>query len=63
MKKWAELNGCTGSAADEGNGCQGYAASQCPGGVEVVLCTKQDGGHEAANANLTWPVLKRHTFP
>jgi len=47
MKKWAELSGCTGSAADIGNGCQGYAASQCPAGVEVILCTKQGGGHEA----------------
>jgi polyhydroxybutyrate depolymerase len=63
MKKWAELSGCTGSAADIGNGCQGYAASQCPAGVEVILCTKQGGGHEAANASLTWPVLKRHTCP
>jgi polyhydroxybutyrate depolymerase len=63
MKKWAELSVCTGSAADEGNGCQGYAASQCQAGVEVILCTKQGGGHEAANATLTWPVLKRHTLP
>jgi polyhydroxybutyrate depolymerase len=62
MKKWAEWNGCTGSAADIGNGCQGYAASQCQG-EEVVLCTKQGGGHEAADASLTWPVLKRHSLP
>lgn len=63
MKKWAELSGCTGSAADLGNNCQGYAASQCQGGVEVILCTKQGGGHEAGNATLGWPVLKRHTLP
>jgi polyhydroxybutyrate depolymerase len=63
MKKWAEFSGCTGSAADLGNNCQGYAASQCKDGVEVVLCTKQGGGHEAANATLTWPVLKRHALP
>jgi len=63
MKKWAELSGCTGAAADIGNNCQGYATSQCQSGVEVVLCTKQGGGHEAANATLTWPVLKRHTLP
>jgi polyhydroxybutyrate depolymerase len=63
MKKWAELSGCTGSAADLGNGCQGYTASQCQGGVEVVLCTKQGGGHEAADANLTWPFLSRHSLP
>ena len=63
MKKWAELSGCTGSAADEGSGCQGYAASQCQDGVEIVLCTKQGGGHEAANASLIWPVIKRHALP
>ena len=62
MKKWAEWNGCTGTAADIGNGCQGYAASQCQG-EEVILCTKQGGGHEAADATLTWPVLKRHALP
>jgi polyhydroxybutyrate depolymerase len=63
MKKWAELSGCTGSAADMGSGCQGYAPTQCQDGVEVVLCTKQGGGHEAADATLTWPVLKRHAMP
>jgi polyhydroxybutyrate depolymerase len=63
MKKWAEFSGCTGAAADEGNNCQGYATTQCQAGVEVVLCTKQGGGHEAANASLTWPVLKRHSLP
>lgn len=62
MKKWAELSGCTGTAAEMGNGCQGYAASQCQG-EEVVLCTKQGGQHEAANANLTWPILKKHAMP
>lgn len=62
MKKWAEMSGCTGSAADIGNGCQGYAASQCQG-EEVVLCTKQGGQHEAANASLTWPILKKHAMP
>ena len=62
MKKWAEWNGCTGSAADMGNNCQGYAASQCQG-EEVILCTKQGGGHEAANATLTWPMLKKHALP
>jgi len=63
MKKWAELNGCTGQAADLGNNCQGYAASQCSGGVEVIECTKQGGGHEQGNATLGWPVLKRHQLP
>jgi polyhydroxybutyrate depolymerase len=63
MNRWAELSGCTGAAADLGDGCQGYSPSQCPDGVEVILCTKQGGGHEAADANLTWPVLQRHALP
>jgi len=63
MKKWAEYDSCTGSAADLGNGCQGYSASQCQAGVEVILCTKEGGGHEAGNATLGWPVLKRHALP
>jgi len=63
MKKWAEINGCTGAAADLGNNCQGFAASQCPGGVEVIECTKNGGGHEQGNATLGWPVLKRHQLP
>jgi polyhydroxybutyrate depolymerase len=63
MKKWAEFSGCTGSAASLGNNCQGYAASQCQGGVEVSLCTKQGGGHEAGDATLVWPMLKRHALP
>ena len=63
MKKWAEFAECTGTASDIGNNCQGYAASQCKGGVEVVLCTKQGGGHEGGNAALSWPILKRHALP
>jgi polyhydroxybutyrate depolymerase len=63
MKKWAELNGCTGNPADLGNNCQGYTAAQCPGGVEVQVCSKMGGGHEQGNATLGWPVLKRHQLP
>ena len=63
MKKWAEIDGCSGSAADIGGGCQGYASSQCKDGVEVILCTKQGGSHEPGNATTAWPVLKRHTLP
>ncbi len=63
MKKWAELNGCTGDPSDLGNNCQGYTATQCPGGVEVQVCSKTGGGHEQGNATLGWPVLKRHQLP
>jgi len=63
MKKWAELNGCTGQAKDLGNNCQGFEAAQCQGGVESVVCSKTGGGHEQGNATLGWPVLKRHQLP
>ena len=63
MKKWGELNGCTGQAKDLGNNCQGFAAAQCPSGVESIVCTKTGGGHEQGNATLGWPVLKRHQLP
>lgn len=62
FSKWAELNGCTGSpSGPDANNCQTY--SQCDEGVEVTLCTKQGGSHEAGNAAVAWPVLKRHTLP
>ncbi|XXY50210.1 PHB depolymerase family esterase [Sorangium sp. So ce269] len=62
FEKWADINGCTGSpSAEDGRGCSTY--STCQDGVEVALCTKQGGGHEAGNASVGWPVLKRHTMP
>jgi polyhydroxybutyrate depolymerase len=61
FKKWAEIDQCTDSpSAEDSNGCSSYSA--CPGGVEVVLCTKRGGGLEAGNASVAWPVLKRHTL-
>lgn len=63
MKKWAELDGCTGQAADLGNNCQGFSAAQCSSGVESVVCVKNGGGHEQGNASLIWPILKRHQLP
>jgi len=63
MKKWGELDGCTGAPTDLGDNCQGFMATQCPGGVESIVCTKNGGGHEQGNAMLGWPVLKRHELP
>ena len=62
FKKWADIDQCTGtpSAADN-NGCSTFA--NCPGGVEVVLCTKAGGVQEQGNATIGWPVLKRHALP
>lgn len=62
FQKWAQLNQCTGAAsAEDANGCATYAG--CPAGTEVTLCTKQGGGHEAGNAKVAWPFLKRHSLP
>ncbi|MCB9495682.1 MAG: feruloyl esterase [Fibrobacteria bacterium] len=60
--KWAELNKCTGSpSAEDANGCSTY--SNCQGGVQVTLCTKQGGGHDYGNATVGWPILKKYTLP
>lgn len=60
--KWAELDQCTGSpSAEDANGCSTY--SNCAGGVQVTLCTKQGGGHEAGNATVGWPIIKKYTLP
>lgn len=60
--RWAEIDQCTGVAsAEDKNGCASYTS--CSGGAEVILCTKQGGGHEPGNASVAWPVLKRHALP
>jgi polyhydroxybutyrate depolymerase len=62
FQKWAEIDGCTGSpSAENSNGCSTY--SNCQGGVEVVLCTKQGGGNEAGIPSIAWPLLKLHPMP
>ena len=62
FQKWASLDGCTGSpSAADSSGCQTY--SQCSASVQVTLCTDANGGHEAANAGIVWPILKKYTLP
>jgi polyhydroxybutyrate depolymerase len=62
FEKWAALNQCSGAASPpDAQGCRKYDA--CAAGVQVVLCTKQSGGHEAGNASVAWPILKQHTLP
>jgi len=62
FQKWASIDGCTGApGAADSNNCQTY--SQCSAGVQVTLCTDNNGGHEAANANVVWPMLKKYTLP
>ncbi len=62
FEKWAALNTCTGSpSATDANGCSTY--SNCAGGVQVTLCTKQGGGHDQGNGAVGWPLLKKYTLP
>ena len=62
FETWAEFNQCTGSpSAADGQGCSTY--SECADGVQVTLCTKQGGSHEAGNASIAWPILKQYTLP
>jgi polyhydroxybutyrate depolymerase len=62
FQKWAQIDQCTGSpSAADANGCSTY--SNCQGGVEVVLCTKQGGGQAQGDATIAWPVLLRHPLP
>jgi polyhydroxybutyrate depolymerase len=62
LAAWAKLNECTGTAsAEDSNGCSTY--STCKGGVQVTLCTKQGGSHEAGNASVGWPLLKKYVMP
>jgi len=61
FKYWAEADGCTGSPAKNKDGCDEY--SNCKDGVKVVLCTKQNGGHEQGDGNIGWPFLKQFTLP
>jgi poly(3-hydroxybutyrate) depolymerase len=61
FKKWAELDGCTDTPKDSGDGCATY--SQCKDGVEVTLCTKQGGSHEPGDPKRGWETLKKYTLP
>jgi polyhydroxybutyrate depolymerase len=61
FKKWAELDGCTGTPTESSKGCQTY--SQCKAGVEVTLCTQTGGGHDAGDPNVGWEMLKKHPLP
>lgn len=60
FERWAQIDGCTGSPSNEdSNGCSSYSA--CRDGVEVILCTKQNGHEDPGDPTVAWPVLKRHS--
>ena len=59
FEAWAEIDGCVGPASTpDANGCSAY--SDCNGGAEVILCTKQDAPEEPGDPSIAWPVLERH---
>jgi polyhydroxybutyrate depolymerase len=61
FERWAQLNGCSGSASPEdANGCSSY--SGCRAGVDVVLCTVVGNTESSANPGVAWPLLKRHSL-
>jgi polyhydroxybutyrate depolymerase len=62
FQQWATIDQCTGSpSTPDSNGCSTFAS--CAAGVEVTLCTRQNGGLDATTAEIAWPVLKRHPLP
>lgn len=62
FQRWAELNGCAGvpSVADS-NGCSTHTS--CTNGVEVTLCTTENGGIAYGSADLAWSTLQRFGLP
>jgi polyhydroxybutyrate depolymerase len=63
FQQFAQLDQCMGTPATDpvGAGCQTY--SQCAGGVQVTLCSKQGGGHDVGDTAVAWSVLKKYTLP
>lgn len=59
---WARIDGCTGApSAGDANGCSSHGT--CRDGVEVILCTQQQGTDDTPpDAAVAWPVLLRHTL-
>jgi polyhydroxybutyrate depolymerase len=61
FERWARIDGCTGGPSEaDSNGCSSY--SGCPAGVEVILCTEEGGAEEPGDAEVAWPVLRRHSL-
>jgi len=61
FEKWSAIDGCVGPAsAPDSSGCSGY--SGCGDGVEVILCTKEEGHEDPGDPSISWPVLARHAL-
>ncbi|MBN2341650.1 MAG: hypothetical protein JXX29_06120 [Deltaproteobacteria bacterium] len=63
FEKWAALNQCSGAAQSFDADCLRYPGEQCAMGVEVILCTEENGGIQHGNAALAWPILKQYSLP
>ncbi len=55
LSKWAQLDGCTGTAITNGNE---ILYMQCSGGAQVGLVTIQSGSHAPGPAATGWAFLK-----
>ena len=64
---WASINGCTGSATKDANGCEVY--NTCNSNVKVGLCTDKgtascgSNGHDDPCPSIAWNFLKQFTLP
>lgn len=60
LERWASINGCTGTATEDGS-LQLYTA--CDQGVEVGLYTVDGGGHSNGPAAEAWRFLAKKRLP
>lgn len=61
FERWSELDGCSGTATTDENGCT--VQEECGAGVQVALCVKQGGGHAHGDAEVGWKFMQRYTLP
>jgi polyhydroxybutyrate depolymerase len=61
LMKWAQLDGCTGSAMSSGSDEMLYV--QCGGGAQLGLVTIQGGSHAPGPADRGWDFLKTKSLP
>jgi len=60
LEYWAKKNGCSATAKQEGE-CKIY--TDCKDGVQVGLCTYENGGHDYAKPDIAWNFLKQFKLP
>jgi polyhydroxybutyrate depolymerase len=61
FQQWAQFDQCVGDpSSPDANGCSRY--SGCKDGADVILCTKNGGGQDFADATFAWPILRAHSL-